>query len=512
MDSKATGLEIPGSLLTRNSFLNLVGLGLPLAVALVTVPFVLRGLGVARFGVLSLVWILLNYFTILDLGLNRALTKFVAEALGRGDHERVPALLWTTVVVQTALGVLGGVLLAAVTPLLAERVLHVPPELLSEAETTLYLLAASVPAILVSSSFRGVLEASQRFDLVNAISVPSNLALYLLPATAVLLGFRLPGMMALFLATKVILLIALFGLSVHALPILRHSFPVRPSLLPPLLNFGGWITVSSIVGPIMRYLDRFIIASLHTVGAVAYYTVPFDLVERFWIVPASIVMTLFPAFSALTATRRESLEGIQIRTIKYLLTGMGPILLLTALFADDILRVWLGAEFALKSTPALRILVLGAVIGMLAPVPGSLLQGVGRPDLIAFVYLGFLLPNAVAVWYLVEGMGIVGAALSFACRTVIETGVLFYLSWRKAGCAMPLVSDKGLRNSVVALAGFGGLLWPTTIMVRSLSFQIGVTLLAILLWAAVTWYWILDAAERKVIATGLGWLARADAR
>jgi O-antigen/teichoic acid export membrane protein len=512
VNPRASRLEIHGSLLTRNTLLNLLGQGLPLVVALATVPFVLRGLGIERFGILTLVGILLNYLNILDLGLSRALTKFAAEDLGRSNHELAPALVWTTVAVQAALGILGGLLLVAATPLIVESVLHIPQALAGEATATLYLLAAFVPPMLVSTSFRGLLEASQQFGLINAISIPSTTALYLLPAIGVWLGFGLPGMIALLLATRLLLAILLFGLTLHVLPILKQSFSVRLSLLPPLLHFGGWITVSNVVGPITRYLDRFLIASLHTLGVVTYYTLPFDVVERFWVVPSCIVMTLFPAFSTLAATQREWLEDIYLRTIKYLLVGMGPILLLTVRYADPILRGWLGDDIALHSTPTFRILVLTAVIGLLAPVPGSLLQGVGRPDILARLYLVFLLPNAVVLWLLVERLGILGAAITFACRSVIETGLLFYFSWRVAGCSLSLASDAGIRKSLVVLAGFGALLWCISLVGESAYVHVGLTLVAISLWAAVTWAWILDGVEKEAIAAGLSRLARVDAR
>jgi hypothetical protein len=38
-------LEIKGSLLARNTLFNLIGQGLPLVVAVVTMPFIIQGLG-----------------------------------------------------------------------------------------------------------------------------------------------------------------------------------------------------------------------------------------------------------------------------------------------------------------------------------------------------------------------------------------------------------------------------------------------------------------------------------
>ena len=64
----------------RDTLLNLIGQTLPLAVAALTVPAIVAGLGSERFGVLALAWTVLGSFSVLDLALGRAVTKLSAEA------------------------------------------------------------------------------------------------------------------------------------------------------------------------------------------------------------------------------------------------------------------------------------------------------------------------------------------------------------------------------------------------------------------------------------------------
>ncbi len=139
-------------LLARNAVLNLVGQGAPLVVAVLAMPQVIRGLGPERYGILSMAWIVLGYFGIFDLGLGRAATRFVASALGSGSEESVPTIAWTAVLVQTALGVLGALVLAATTPLLANRILNIPPGLGDEARSSFYVLALSTRTFFCRSS------------------------------------------------------------------------------------------------------------------------------------------------------------------------------------------------------------------------------------------------------------------------------------------------------------------------------------------------------------------------
>src|SRR2546426_7174643 len=100
----------------RHTLYNILGQALPLAVGLVAIPILTRSLGDTRFGLLALMWAIIGYFSLLDLGLGRATTKFVAEALAEQDARRARQVAGFAAAGQTALGVVAGAVLAAVTP------------------------------------------------------------------------------------------------------------------------------------------------------------------------------------------------------------------------------------------------------------------------------------------------------------------------------------------------------------------------------------------------------------
>ena len=81
--------------LSRNLIVNVVGMTLPIVTSFVTVPLYIHAIGAARYGVVTLTWILLGYLGVLDFGLSRA----AANALGKLGHasalERSPVLVTT---------------------------------------------------------------------------------------------------------------------------------------------------------------------------------------------------------------------------------------------------------------------------------------------------------------------------------------------------------------------------------------------------------------------------------
>jgi O-antigen/teichoic acid export membrane protein len=102
-----------------------------------------------------------------------------------------------------------------------------------------------------------------------------------------------------------------------------------------LLSFGGWVAVSGVVGPILVYIDRFVIAVLLSLSAVGYYAAPYEVVTRLSIIPVSLVAALFPVFSARNEASRE-VEALATRSLEILLSVMGAVTLVAVALAEDI--------------------------------------------------------------------------------------------------------------------------------------------------------------------------------
>ncbi len=487
-------------LLARNAVLNLVGQGAPLVVAVLAMPQVIRGLGPERYGILSMAWIVLGYFGIFDLGLGRAATRFVASALGSGSEESVPTIAWTAVLVQTALGVLGALVLAATTPLLANRILNIPPGLGDEARSSFYVLALSIPAVLVSGSFRGVLEAAQRFDLVNVAAAPLSAANFLLPLVGISLGWKLPGIVGLLVASRALGAVVFFLLCTTVFPSLQCAPRFGATEARRLLGFGSWVTISSIVGPILVYVDRFMIGVLLTMAAVAYYAAPYEMVTRLLIVPVSVVATLFPAFSRFDGERQgRTPTKLLGRSVKYLLLVLGPPVVILLGFSRDILQVWLGPAFAQNSAAAVQVLAVGVLANSLAQLPFALIQASGRPDVTAKIHLLELPLQIILAWACVSWWGITGAALAWSLRSGIDALLLFLAACRLNSISARPFIDLRIPQAFGLVALLGSLAASSSALIHEGRLRLWVLLLSSSVAAIVMWRHVLDEDERGQI-------------
>ena len=490
--------SLTGKLILKNTVINFIGQVLPILAAIIGVPVLIKFLGVERFGILSLLWMVMWYSTMLDLGLGRATTKFVSEEIAKSNFEKIPKIFWTSALVQFGIGVLIGMVFFALTPIVVEKFLKISPSILEETKLAFYLISFSAPIILVSTSFQGVLEAYQRFDLVNAVIVPVKIGVLILSIVGALLNLKLYGIIFLLILMRVFMILVLFFLDVKINPEIRKVFNFDFNLLPSLFSFGGWVTVVNIVNPVLIYSDRFLIGAILSTSVLAYYTAPFEVVQRLWVIPASFTMTLFPAFSLLSGGNQdERISNLFSRAVKLTFIALFPIVFVISFFSSEILNLWLGHEFALKSSNIFKILAYGILLNSIAGFPMILFQGIGKPDVIAKVYIAELVLYIPLLSLFIYKFGIVGAGLGWIIRQVIDIVILFGLIFGKKTIRM-----KEFINAEMLELGLFFLLSILIVMYAdslSLIFKFisAVSLLCVFMY--VVWFRVLNGEERNAV-------------
>ena len=231
----------------RHTLLNLLGTVLPLGAAVFAVPRVMAGLGLQRFGVLTLAISIVGYFGIFDLGLGRATTKCMAEALGRRDLPAAAEYFWTALCGNAVLGAIGGLILAGAAPFLTDHVLKVPPELVGEVTGAVRGIAMLIPLTILSSSLMGALEAQRRFDLANLLQAPAAVVVQLTPLVLLPWTSNIAVVVAGLVVVRAGLVMATFALCLYSLPALGADVHVTRGRLRELIQFGGWLTVTNVV-------------------------------------------------------------------------------------------------------------------------------------------------------------------------------------------------------------------------------------------------------------------------
>ena len=481
-----------GHLLARNTLWNLVGNGAPILVAIFCIPLLIKGLGTDRFGVLTLAWAVIGYAGLFDLGLGRALTQLVAKKLGRGEDHEVPTLVWTALILMLLLGVVGTAVVILLTPFLVVRVLHVPAALERETLNSFRVLGLSIPLVIGTAGLRGFLEALQRFRLINALRIPMGVFTFVGPLLVLPFSKSLVQIVAVLVAGRLLAWVAHLVFCLRVAPALQHGIAWDRTVLAPLLRFGGWMTVTNVVGPLMVTFDRFLIGALVSVSAVAYYAAPYEAVTKFLLIPGALMGVMFPAFSTSSIQDRGHMALLFDRSVKYLLLVLFPLVLLVVVLAHDGLRLWLGATFAQNSVHVLQWLAVGVFINSMAQVPFALVQGVGKPDLTGKLHLVELPAYMVMLWWLTKTHGIEGTAIAWTGRALLDAVVLFALARQ----FLPARTSSRLPTILLAVLALATLVLGT--LLNGLVLKCVFFLLTITSFSFFAWFIVLSPEERNL--------------
>jgi O-antigen/teichoic acid export membrane protein len=473
--------------------LNFVGQIGPLIVAVFAVPVLIHGLGVDRFGILTLAWAAIGYFSLFDLGLGRALTQSASAAIGAGRSEDLPILTITALSAMVLLGVAGGIVFAVGTPALVQHVLKIPLALQRETTTSFYLLCLSLPFVLATAGLRGVFEAHQEFGIATALRVPYGIYNFVAPLAVLPFSHSLAPVVGVLVIGRVLTCLAHLIVARHYYPFLRSRVPMNREVVVPLLKTGGWMTVSNIISPLMSNFDRFVVGALLSVTAVAYYATPYDMVMKGMIVPGALLGVLFPAFAA--TFERDRLETVVLydRTIRLMLLAVFPPVLLLVGFAHEGMQLWLGADFAAHSAIVVKWLAAGVLINSVGQISFAAMQGVGRSDLTAKLHAVELPIYAVLLFSLTKSLGLGGVAMAWTLRVTIDTGVLLWMSARR----LPEVAPHLWRSAWVSVPLLGTLV--VAGMLESLGARIAFVTVVLVVFVAIGWLQILRHDERRAL-------------
>lgn len=431
--------------LARNSFFTLLSMALPFVVGIVTVPLYVSEIGGERYGALSIAWVLLGYFGQMDFGIGRALTQRISAA----GHRRSPEtarLIWSAIIGSTLFGIAGGAVVYGGATYFFTGPFQIDGSTRAELIASIWALAICNPVVAIAGVTSGALLGIERFRTVSFGTLVSNTGLQVFPLIAAYtIDHNIETLIVAALVAR------LLGIAIFATAVWRHllggeRFSASRAEVRGLVNFGGWLMISAIVGPLMMFADRFVIGSYFGALAVAAYTIPFQVAYRLQIVPLAIAQVLFPRFAAESASDSVRRCGEYTAFISQI---FAPIIIGAICLAGPLLHLWLGRHLDPRSVAIAQILLVGIWVNAVAQIPFGYIQARGNSRFTAIlhllelpIYIGMLISLGMA-------FGLNGLAAAFTLRCTFDC-VLLIIKARTIDAR--LVAALGAQSLIVIAA------------------------------------------------------------
>ncbi|WP_311221106.1 MULTISPECIES: oligosaccharide flippase family protein [unclassified Acidovorax] len=411
---------------------NLAGLAVPLAVAALTVPQLLANVGHEKFGLLALAWGLIGYASGLDLGIGRALTQRVAGLRGAGKDGEVPDVLATAGRITLIAGLFFGLLVVLAVPAGAPGWVHAVSTPRSEIATAVLLLALALPAQAMSATYRGLNEAYLNFRGISLLRAALGVVNFAGPFFVSLATPHL-GWLVLPLVASRLLSLAIYR--ALAWRCIRQGGEARtghyqPATARALFAFGGWVTVSSVVSPVLVQADRFTIGAVLSAAAVSAYVLPYEVVVQSLVLAGAVSSVMFPGLSRLLLQDPHGWRPYFLKWLRRVAVLMGLVCGLLAVMLPWLLQAWIGDELQPVSVMVGQILCLGVFANALGTLFYALLHARGRADITARMHLAELPVFLMLLGLLISQYGLPGAAWAWTLRMVADASLLAFFSLR----------------------------------------------------------------------------------
>ncbi|MEI6708279.1 MAG: oligosaccharide flippase family protein [Methylococcales bacterium] len=413
-----------------NILWNLVGLGLPLLIAALTIPELITVIGSERFGLLALAWGLIGYAGALDLGIGRATTQRVSAMRESAENQQIPHVLATAIRITYITGGIGMLVILIAAACRAYSYIQTNNVAVLEIQISMVLLALALPMQAISATYRGVNEAYLNFKDISILRV-------FLGAT----NFGLPYLIASY-TTKLYWLVATLVFSRCLALVFYRYFAHRcmndaghivygkytKDIARQLFQFGGWVTVSSIISPILVQADRFFVGGLISASAITLYVIPYEVVTQALIIVGAITTIAFPVITNLIHNAPQQ-ATITFRLWLYRITGLMLIILsILAAVMPILLKLWVGQHISEESIWTGQILCIGVFFNSIGAMYYALLHAQGQTQSTAILHLIEFPLYILLLIILINTFGIVGCAIAWSIRTLFDTIGLILMS------------------------------------------------------------------------------------
>lgn len=400
----------------KNFIYSFLGLVVPIAVSIPVIGALARLLGSDYFAVFLLYFALIGYSSVLDVGVSRALVLFVSQNEDVNSRKEfyntsLAFVIFIACLISGFFLLFNGV---------AFKFFGLPPEDFGVFFKSFFWVCLAIPFYVASVICSAYYEGVQNFKKINMLKIFFNPLVSIIPLLIVIFFDRsiVGASLGVFIARVIVATFVFLGI----LDVFDVN-SIKFNKLFLMLRYSGWITISNVFGPLMSFLDRFILSYFHGVSGSSYYVAAADFSQRFGILAGAVDKVLFPIFS-----KNKNNKNYENKAIIFSLLILFIFLLPLIFFSPRILELWLGSAFNPESGVIVQVLMTSLMLFSFSVIPYSYIQARGYSRLTALLHFFEFIPFVLILMFSAYNYGALGVALCVLGRGVFEFLFLFLVA------------------------------------------------------------------------------------
>jgi O-antigen/teichoic acid export membrane protein len=376
-------------------------------------PFVLYKVGMNDFGIWSLLSIISNPSSIVDLGLNAGLVFFIAKEKGKSDFKYINIIFNSVFSLFLIISLIVILVLWILRTKIYIHIFHLSSKDVSKIDLIFIFSLFTFLINFIANSFRSLLIGFQRMDISNYISLVIQIFWGIGIVIFLNLDFGLLGLACNSFIIGLINLFVLLFFCYKVFPYFRINvlfFDFQE--LKKMFVYSSLVQLQVWLGFLYWNIIKVLISYFLNPTFVSYYEISNRIVGQLVGFLRVLVSPLMPAVAEIfSMTGKEKVKIIYQHIFKYsFLYGIFSMVGIF-LFIDNFIYLWLGKRYIEINTSA-YFMMISYFFNLLTFGGCEILYGMGKPLVVilsSFISLLFLIVSFVG---LIPWLGYIGVLLS----------------------------------------------------------------------------------------------------
>jgi O-antigen/teichoic acid export membrane protein len=411
------------SQLKKGAILSYLNIVLTIVIGLGLTPFIIRKLGDSEYGLYTLIGSFVAYLSLMDLGLNNTIVRFVSRYQAQNDRIGECRFLGTTLLIYLAISIvvtiIGVVLYFNLDTIFSNSL---TPNQLDDAKVMFLILVFNLAITLPGGSFTAICNAYERFIFPRVIAVVK----YLLRAATVIYVLKVGGQaISLVIIDTAFNIAAILITMYFAYKKLKIQFDYsEPSnrIVKQIFSYSGWIFIFALVQTFQWNAGQVVLGMKLSTNAVAIYSVGIMLGSYYGAFASAINGVLLPRASQMVAANRSAMELTQTMIKVGRLNSILMLYILSGffLFGREFIHLWVGDNYKDSWLIALLIMIV-LTIPLTQSFGNSILEAKNKIAFRAITNLLAVLTGVVVGFFLSKTYGVIGMIIPIVSALLVNS-------------------------------------------------------------------------------------------
>lgn len=398
------------SQIKKGAVLNYATIFLTNVVGLLLTPFIIKRLGDAEYGLYTLIGAFVGYISVLDLGLNNAVIRFVAKYRAEKDRSGEATFISTTLWIYFAISamvLITGALLYSNFSVLFENSLQ--PEEIEKGKIMFLILLFNLSITLPGGLFKGVCMGYEAFVFPKTVNLIRYILRSILVVTILLFGSDAIGIVLLDTSLNLVIIgiHIVYAWKKLKAPITLKKF--QRSMVPSIFSYSVWIFIFVLVGQFQWKAGQAILGMVSNTTVVAVFAVGVMLGTYYGSFSSAITGLFLPRATKMTVDKatNTTLTNAMIRIGRIVLLVLLFIFGAFFLFGKEFVLLWVGEQY-LDSWTIAMLIMTAYTLPLVQGFGNSILEAQNKMAFKSVTYLICFALGSLAGFFLAKAYGAIG--------------------------------------------------------------------------------------------------------